>query len=83
MHYAIKEPYWKEDGISVDLSKCNDEEFTVECIYKTKEGNRYFDGVFKIKKHIAEMMKTVYVKNKPLKLITFDYLRSNYDKRKV
>ncbi len=76
MHYKIREPYWKYDGISIDLSKCQDEEFKVECTFKTKDGGRYLDGVFLVKRHIIETMKSVFVKGKELKLIPFNYLRS-------
>jgi len=75
--YTIKEPYWQYDGISVDLSKCNDPEFEVECSYKDKAGNRYFAGVHKVRRNVVDMMRTVYAKKnkKPLKLIPFEYLK--------
>ncbi|GEM_PF-3039179 len=78
--YSIKIPYWKEKGISVDLDKCHDDEFEVECTHKNADGSRYFDGVYKVKRHIVEQMKDVRAKNKTLKLITFDYLRTLKEK---
>jgi hypothetical protein len=73
--FTIREPYWQFGGISVDISKCSDEEFEVECTHKTADGKRYFPGVYKVKRHIVERMRPV--KPKPtLRLIPFDYLRS-------
>lgn len=76
--FKIRKPYWGERGISVDLDKCQDEEFEVECTYKNADGSKYFDGVYVVKRHIVKMMKSVYARNgmKSLKLIKFEYLKS-------